>query len=130
MFTSIFIYGRDSIIISVSASAEWDRLSLLGKVLSLKSIRVERKIGCGKGGGEKIVAANVEEIYTRHLASLSKEDRLRLLAMLANSLAEVSPSGDKRHSLFELEGLGAEIWKGVDAQKYVDDLRNEWEQKS
>jgi len=28
--------------------------------------------------------------------------------------------------LLELEGLGAEIWKNVDAQKYVDDLRDEW----
>lgn len=76
------------------------------------------------------MAANVEEIYSKHLASLSKEDRLRLLAMLANGLTEVLPSEGKRHSLFELEGLGAEIWKGIDAQEYVDDLRNEWERKS
>lgn len=29
-------------------------------------------------------------------------------------------------SLLELEGLGAEIWADVDAKKYVDELRNEW----
>jgi hypothetical protein len=32
-------------------------------------------------------------------------------------------------SLLELEGLGAEIWEGVDAQEYVDELRDEWEEE-
>ncbi len=29
----------------------------------------------------------------------------------------------------ELHGLGAEIWEGVDAQEYVNELRNEWEHR-
>ena len=29
-------------------------------------------------------------------------------------------------SILELEGLGMEIWGGVDPHKYIDDLRNEW----
>jgi hypothetical protein len=33
-------------------------------------------------------------------------------------------------SLLELEGLGAEMWKGMDAQKYVDELRDEWRDES
>ena len=32
-------------------------------------------------------------------------------------------------SLLELEGLGAEIWLGLDAQAYVDELRSEWDQR-
>ena len=32
-----------------------------------------------------------------------------------------------RHSLLELEGLGAETWKGIDPQKYVDEERNSWD---
>lgn len=32
-------------------------------------------------------------------------------------------------SLLELEGLGAEIWVGVDAQGYVGALRDEWEHR-
>ena len=31
------------------------------------------------------------------------------------------------HSLLELEGLGAEIWKGIDPQEYVDKERDSWE---
>ena len=35
----------------------------------------------------------------------------------------------KKRSLLELEGLGAEIWEGIDAQEYVNELRNEWEHR-
>ena len=34
-----------------------------------------------------------------------------------------SPSRDIR----ELRGLGEEIWRGIDAQEYVNRLRDEWE---
>jgi len=33
---------------------------------------------------------------------------------------------DAPHSLLELEGLGAELWQGRDAQEYVNELRDEW----
>ena len=32
-------------------------------------------------------------------------------------------------SLLELEGLGAELWQGVDAQEYVNELRAEWDER-
>lgn len=32
----------------------------------------------------------------------------------------------KRHDILELKGCGKEIWKGVDAQCYVNKLREEW----
>ena len=32
----------------------------------------------------------------------------------------------KRHDILELKGCGKEIWKGVDAQRYVNKLREEW----
>ena len=33
----------------------------------------------------------------------------------------------KKRSIMELEGLGAEIWEGIDAQEYVDKLRGKRE---
>ena len=30
--------------------------------------------------------------------------------------------------LSELRGPGKEIWRGIDAQEYVDQLRDEWDQ--
>lgn len=30
-------------------------------------------------------------------------------------------------NLLQLKGLGKNIWSGIDAQKYIDELREEWE---
>jgi hypothetical protein len=52
--------------------------------------------------------------------------------MLAQGLAAESSERDDtteqpRRSIAELHGLGKEIWEGIDAQSYVDRLRDEWE---
>jgi len=39
------------------------------------------------------------------------------------------PASPPPRSLLELEGLGAEIWDGVDAQEYVNELRKEWDHR-
>jgi hypothetical protein len=68
---------------------------------------------------------NLEELYERQLAPLPLEDRLKLIAMLAQGLTkeEVAPQPPLR-SLMELHGLGKEIWEGVDAQDYINRLRS------
>lgn len=70
----------------------------------------------------------VEEIYQQHVKSLPNREKLRLIAKVSSDLAETETEKPKR-SLLELEGLGKEIWKGIDAQEYVDELRNEWEHR-
>jgi hypothetical protein len=75
-----------------------------------------------------VQTATVEEIYQQHIKPLSAPERLRLLAITAQDLVHQgsdTTEGPER-SIMELHGLGAEIWKGVDAQEYVDELRGEW----
>jgi len=78
---------------------------------------------------------NVEELYETQLSRLGSAERLRLLALLANGLTgSLATPAEGAHSLLELEGLGAEVWKGpdgqpLDAQQYVNQLRDEWEQR-
>ena len=31
------------------------------------------------------------------------------------------------HSIMELEGLGADLWKDIDAQEYVNKERESWD---
>jgi hypothetical protein len=69
-----------------------------------------------------------EEIYQQYVKTLPNREKLRLLARVSTDLAETEDEKPKR-SLLELEGLGKEIWEGVDAQKYVDELRDEWEHR-
>lgn len=58
---------------------------------------------------------------TRHL---NLPEQLQLLETLSRIVREqVSPS----HSIMELEGLGADVWQGLDVQTYLDQERNSWE---
>ncbi len=74
---------------------------------------------------------NIERIYRQHIKPLPQKEQIKLLAKMAEELAndEGETESPKKRSIMELHGLGAEIWEGIDAQKYVDDLRDEWEHR-
>lgn len=57
----------------------------------------------------------------RKANQLEPEDQLRLLQDLAASIRERLRPKDR--SILELEGLGKEVWQGVDAQEYVNQER-------
>ena len=57
---------------------------------------------------------------------LAPADQLRLLEELA-ALIRHQVTARKRRSILELEGLGKEIWCGMDAQEYVDRERASWD---
>ncbi len=71
------------------------------------------------------------EIYERYIRPLSSADRLRLLELTAHDLANQTPNEKRKpeRSILELRGLGKEIWEGVDAQQYVDQIRAEWDRR-
>jgi hypothetical protein len=77
---------------------------------------------CGRG-----ILMNIESLYDRYIKQIPIPKQLELISLISRNLVEKSKKEDRRpRSLLELEGLGAEIWEGVDAQKYVDELRDEW----
>ena len=72
-----------------------------------------------------------KEIYEQLVKRLPPEERLHLVEMVNKDLAARpldEPEKSKR-SLMELHGLGAEIWQGIDAQEYVNELRKEWDHR-
>ena len=52
---------------------------------------------------------------------LEQWQQKELIMLLVDHLASQPPK--PRRSLRELEGLGKEIWQGVDAQEYVKEVR-------
>lgn len=72
----------------------------------------------------------LREKAKRHgLESRPLAQTVMLLALLAEDTLKLP-----KHSIIELEGLGTEIWKDengslVDAQDYVDELRQEWDHR-
>lgn len=65
------------------------------------------------------------EILLRHVESLRRDEQLRLIADLAEHLRN-GALPEEPLSILELRGLGKEIWKGLDAQAYVDNERASW----
>jgi len=66
----------------------------------------------------------LEEIRT-----LSVADRKRLITAIVDTLTEPAPEFEgKKRSILEFEGVGAEMWQGIDAQDYVNRLRAEWDE--
>ncbi len=59
---------------------------------------------------------------------LTHAEQLRLLEDLAALIRQqAAVSEEPLNSLLELEGLGEEVWKGIDAQEYVNQERASWE---
>ena len=77
------------------------------------------------------IDTDVDKIYTQHIKDLSPEHRRRLLAIITRDLTRLPDESSevKTRSLMELEGLGAELWEGVDAQEHVNELRAEWDHR-
>lgn len=72
----------------------------------------------------RLMATPYENII-RSVESLSRAEQLRLISQVAEYLrAHASP--ESRISILELQGLGKEIWAGLDAQEYVDRERAAW----
>jgi hypothetical protein len=75
-----------------------------------------------------MTAITPEQLYQRYIQFISITEQLRLIALISQQLANHSASTSKKsRSLLELEGLGAELWEGIEAQEYIDQLRQDWE---
>jgi hypothetical protein len=60
----------------------------------------------------------VQSVLTQ-VRRLTMQEQLDLLEKIAVIVRDILPSRPT-HSVLELEGLGAGIWKGVPAQEYVE----------
>ncbi len=74
---------------------------------------------------------SIEQIYERYIKVLSSSEKRRLMKMINQGWTSDAPLSEENvhaaPSILELHGLGREIWQDVDAQAYVDRLRDEWD---
>ena len=68
----------------------------------------------------------VSEILSKAKA-LSPNEREELLKALRDLVAKDDEK--PKRSLLELRGLGKEYWRGVDSDAYLNELRDEWDEK-
>jgi hypothetical protein len=62
--------------------------------------------------------------------SLSVNERWELIRKLRESLDLEMQASTPKHSIMELAGLGKQVWEGIDAQEYINQLRSEWDARS
>jgi len=65
--------------------------------------------------------------YVKKIQTLTPEEQLSLIKVISAGLQKTLKGKKAKHTVMELEGLGADIWKGVDAQEYVRKERNSWD---
>jgi hypothetical protein len=73
-----------------------------------------------------MTTTELDQIYEQQIKPLPRAARLQLLARIAQDLA-ADDENTGELSIMDLHGLGAEIWQGIDAQQYVNELRDEWD---
>lgn len=71
------------------------------------------------------MATDLSQQILKQLQMLSPSEQQELLAELQRNVQRATSATIGR-SVLELEGLGSEIWAGIDAQEYVRRERGSW----
>ncbi|MEY3221266.1 MAG: hypothetical protein RLZZ203_122 [Cyanobacteriota bacterium] len=66
--------------------------------------------------------SNYQELL-QQAKNLNAEEQLKLVAELISVIRNRVIDKSKKRSILDLEGLGKEIWQGIDAQEYVNQER-------
>jgi hypothetical protein len=82
---------------------------------------------------EVCMSSDAYDEILRRVEQLSLEEQLDLMGdiikIVRRRAAEkplLQTEAKHCHSIMELQGLGKEIWEGIDAQEYVNEERKSW----
>ncbi len=76
------------------------------------------------------MGVKLDQLYEEHVRRLSDKEQLRLVERIVQGIAEHHGDRDARpRDIMELHGKGADVWDGVDAGAYVEELRREWDHR-
>jgi len=64
--------------------------------------------------------------YLKGIDGLKTEEQIGLMEVIAARLRNALKEKSNKHSILDLEGLGSNIWKGIDAQDHVRRERESW----
>lgn len=68
---------------------------------------------------------SVEAIY-REISNLTINEKKIILSKLISEIP-IYDKNNKQFNLYDIKGVGKEIWEDIDAQDYVDKERASWE---
>ncbi len=65
--------------------------------------------------------------YVKGIDSLDIDEQLALLEIISSKIKNNIRKKRNKQSILNLEGLGAGIWNGIDAQDYIRRERSSWD---
>lgn len=68
-----------------------------------------------------------QQILNQVAQQLTPDEQLQLLEDVAALIRDHSNAPGQLHSLRELRGLGKELWRSIDVDKYLEEERNSWD---
>ena len=72
-----------------------------------------------------MAALSIHELYEKYIEPLSASERERLRELLD----ETNKPSNADRKITDLAGLGASVWEGIDVDEYLEELRDEWENR-
>jgi len=66
------------------------------------------------------------EDYVRGIDKLKPEQQLSLVKLLTAKLKKQLGRTSGKRKVTELDGLGAEIWKNIETEEYIQKERDSW----
>ena len=76
-----------------------------------------------------MASSTIHDVYDRHIRMLPTDERLRLAALILEELADQSAHGIRQYSVLDFYGAAAQNPIGIDAQEYVNQMRDEWDHR-
>jgi argininosuccinate lyase len=81
---------------------------------------------------EKIMTTNAYRQALRQAQSLTPKEQRQLIEELLTMLSQHSnlieeEEEEPLHSILEFEGLGKEVWEGIDVDQYLEQERASWD---
>ncbi|MDZ7720023.1 MAG: hypothetical protein U5K72_14495 [Balneolaceae bacterium] len=67
------------------------------------------------------------EDYVEGIGNLKPEQQLHLVELLTATLKKQIGRTSGKRKITELDGLGAEVWKNIEIQDYIQKERNSWD---
>jgi len=72
------------------------------------------------------MTSSKSEMIYKEISQLKNNEKMILLSKL---MLEISTyiERDRRLNIYDIKGVGKEVWEGIDAQEYVNKERASWE---
>ncbi|PKP60834.1 MAG: hypothetical protein CVT88_01770 [Candidatus Altiarchaeales archaeon HGW-Altiarchaeales-1] len=71
-----------------------------------------------------MINTNIQTIYAG-ISQLTHNEKILVLYKLALDIYGHLERG-KKINIYDIKGVGKEIWEGIDAQEYVNEQRESW----